>query len=138
MYAATTDQSSLVPLGVPAFPLANSLPPRDSLCAHQNLGAPILGYTSHLLGPGGYGSEAGSARLFFQILVYFRKMNNHVELVQIKSPKPFKAKAVESHEEKHKSSDDEYEEERLQKNKAESHHVVEEVLRIKELLDDSY
>lgn len=57
---------------------------------------------------------------------------------QHKSPRRFKAKAIESHEAEDKSPDDEEEEEGLQKNKAESHHVVEEVLRIKELLDDSY
>jgi hypothetical protein len=57
---------------------------------------------------------------------------------QHKSPKPFKAEADESHEREDKSPDDEDEEEGPQKNKAESDHVVEEVLRIKELLDDSY
>ena len=34
--------------------------------------------------------------------------------------------------------DDDVDEEGFQKNKVESHHVVDEVLRIKELLDDSY
>lgn len=57
-----TDQSSAVTPGVPAFPpAANYHPQGDSLFAHQNLGAPILGYASHLSGLGGYGSEAGSA-----------------------------------------------------------------------------
>lgn len=56
-----TDQSSTVTAGVPAFPPANYLPPGDSLFAHQNVGAPILSYASHLSGLGGYGSEAGSA-----------------------------------------------------------------------------
>lgn len=57
---------------------------------------------------------------------------------QHKSPRPFKARAAESHEREDKSPDDEDEEEGFQKNKAESHHVLDEVLRIKELLDDSY
>lgn len=57
---------------------------------------------------------------------------------QHKSPNPFRAKADESHEREDKSHDDDDEEEGLHKNNAESHHVVHEVLRIKELLDDSY
>lgn len=56
---------------------------------------------------------------------------------QHKSPIPFKAMAAESHEREDKSHDDD-DDEGFQKNKAESHHVVDEVLRIKELLDDTY
>lgn len=56
-----TNQSSVVPSVLPAFPPANYLPQGDSLFAYHNLGAPILGYSSHLPGLGGYGSEAGSA-----------------------------------------------------------------------------
>jgi poly(rC)-binding protein 2/3/4 len=56
-----TNQCSLVPSGVPAFPLENYLPQGDSLFSHHNLHALILGYASHLLGLGGYGSEAESA-----------------------------------------------------------------------------
>lgn len=58
---SATNQSSLVPSGMPAFPPASYLPQGDSLFGHHNLGAPILGYASHLPGLGGYGSEAGSA-----------------------------------------------------------------------------
>jgi transcription antitermination factor NusA-like protein len=85
-----TNQRSLVPSAVPAFPPASYLPQVDPLFAHHNLRAPILGYASHLPGLGGYGSEAGSARpLSNPALPIFSKFGNFS-----KSPEEFSIRVL--------------------------------------------
>jgi transcription antitermination factor NusA-like protein len=87
-----TNRRSLVPSGVPAFPPANYLPQGDSLFAHHNLRAPILGYASQLSGLGGYESETGSARpLSNPALSIFSKFGNSAVK---KSPEEFSIRVL--------------------------------------------
>jgi predicted RNA-binding protein YlqC (UPF0109 family) len=82
-----TNRRLLVPSGVPAFPPANYLPQGDSLFAHHNLRAPILGYASHL-----YGNEAGNARpLSNPALSIFSKFGNYAVK---KSPEEFSIRVL--------------------------------------------